>query len=126
MNSKKRFGCLGENFAKGYVKRKGYKILFSPFRCRIGEIDLIAKDDDTLVFIEVKTRKNLYFGTPLEAVTPRKQRQIVRVAKYFLHHVNRENFQSARFDVIGITQPKGSNEPEIIHVLDAFRDDSGI
>ncbi len=126
MNHKKNFGHLGEHYAKGFIKRKGYEILFAPFQCRAGEIDIIAMDGEILVFIEVKTRNNRYFGTPLQAVTPYKQRQIIKVAKYFLYRVFRGTFKFARFDVIGITQPRGSNEPEISHIIDAFRDDSGI
>jgi len=121
---KKNLGDLGENFARGYFSRKGYTILFAPFRSKFGEIDIIMKKTEILIFAEVKTRRGNRFGSPLEAITLAKQRQIIRTANFFLKYVNRQPFRLIRFDVLGIEQgPKGS-PPEISHIQDAFRDDS--
>ena len=70
--------------AAAYLKKKGYRILEANFRCRFGEIDLIARDGAYLVFIEVKYRSSLKDGDSLEAVNRRKQRKIIRVAEYYL------------------------------------------
>ncbi len=123
MKSRKTLGNLGENLAKGYIERLGYKILHAPFRCRIGEIDIIALNDDVLVFMEVKTRRNLRFGTPAEAVTRRKQLQIIKTAQHFLAHYRKPPFRFCRFDVLAIFQPKGAAPARIEHFQDAFRVD---
>ena len=68
------------------LKKKGYRILEANFRCRFGEIDLIARDGAYLVFIEVKYRSSLKDGDSLEAVNRRKQRKIIRVAEYYPLH----------------------------------------
>jgi len=123
MKNKKSLGSLGEGFAKGYLTRKGFKIIMAPFRCKSGEIDIIGKIDDTLVFIEVKTRTGNRYGSPLESITPAKQRQIIRTAEIYLAYFNKDPFKTARFDVIGITQNYGESSPEITHIEDAFRKD---
>jgi putative endonuclease len=119
----KNLGDLGEGYARGYLKRKGYRVLFSPFRSKFGEIDIIARKDDLLIFLEVKTRRSLRFGSPLEAVNPAKQRHIIRAARFYLEKVNAVPFRKCRFDVLGITQVTPGKPPDIVHVEDAFRDD---
>ena len=93
---RKTLGARGEDMAVDFLKKKGYTILHRNYRCRAGEIDIIARTKNTLCFIEVKTRQTGAFGPPQEAVTPRKQRTIARVALDFVqrHHV--ENW-AARF-----------------------------
>ena len=95
-------GTAYEKMAGEYLKTQGYEILQYNFRCRMGEIDIIAKDHGYLVFIEVKYRNTSVSGSALTAVTPAKQRVISRVAEYFLtveyHNVD----LLCRFDVIGI------------------------
>lgn len=76
-------GSYGENLAEDFLKGKGYKILQKNFKARYGEIDLIALDKDTLVFIEVKTRKSAQYGSPEEAITPRKLYQIAKTSQIF-------------------------------------------
>ena len=82
MYKKHKIGKYGEEVAKRYLKLKGYNIVQSNFSCRQGEIDIIANDDKELVFIEVKTRSNLLYGYPVEAVNSTKQTHMYRVAKY--------------------------------------------
>lgn len=76
-------GKIGEDYAIRLLAKNGYKILNRNFRSRFGEIDAVAKDCDTLVFVEVKTRWSRAFGNPEEAVTPQKLRRLVRAAQYF-------------------------------------------
>ena len=76
-------GKIGENLAKQFLRKKGYKIIESNFHKRAGELDIIATNCDTLVFIEVKCRKGTEYGLPEESVTPWKIRTIVRSAMYY-------------------------------------------
>ena len=94
-------GGWGENVAERYLKKKGYVIVGRNFRCRYGELDIIAMDGAELVFVEVKTRRNLNFGLPCEAVTAAKIRHMKRVAAYYISTcpVHR---RSVRLDVIEI------------------------
>ena len=95
-------GTAYEKMAGEYLKTQGYEILQYNFRCRMGEIDIIAKDHGYLVFIEVKYRNTAVSGSALTAVTPAKQRVISRVAEYFLTAEYHNVDLLCRFDVIGI------------------------
>lgn len=97
--------------------RKGHEIVESNYRTRRGELDLISRQDDTLVIVEVKLRRGTAYGTPLEAVTPRKQRAIRLMAKEYLSERD-PDFHDLRFDVVGILLQGG--RAEITHVKDAF------
>jgi putative endonuclease len=94
-------GRRGEMLARDYLIQRGYLLLAENFRTRLGEIDLILRQGRTLVFVEVKTRRSIVHGHPFEAVTPRKQAQLSRVA---LEYMGREGWHDrpARFDVVGI------------------------
>ena len=94
-------GIEGENIARKFLIEKGYKILLKNFRCRQGEIDIIAKDRNEIVFVEVKTRVNLNHGSPSEAVDRNKRNRIIKASKYFLYVKKLEN-RNIRFDVIEI------------------------
>lgn len=96
----------------------GWTIVERNYRCALGEIDIIAREGDTLVFVEVKTRKTNTFGSPSAAVTPRKQRQISRVAQHYLAKGKRFSVP-ARFDVVAVTLSDG-NEAEIELISNAF------
>ncbi len=111
-------GRLGENLAAEYLQNAGYKILARNYRQKCGEIDIIAQDRDTLVFIEVKTRKTLSFGPPFAAVTEKKQKQIGRVAQDYLCRNDLYN-RPARFDVVSILIKDGK-EPDIELLANAF------
>ena len=101
MYNKQEVGKLGEDLATKYLQGSGYTILERNFRCRQGEIDIIAKDEKDLVFIEVKTRTNLSYGNPVEAVTPIKQKHIEKATKYYLYKNKLEN-EYVRLDVIEV------------------------
>src|SRR3989304_8653337 len=79
----RKFGLLGEEIARKLLVKKGYKIFTQNFRSRFGEIDIVARDGDVLVFVEVKTRWSKKFGAPEEAVTPWKLAKIKRTAEYY-------------------------------------------
>ncbi len=105
-------GSKGENIARHHLEKSGYKIIAANYRTKSGEIDLIAKDGRTLVFVEVKARSDEKFGSPFEALTPKKCRQISKVAlEYLLQHGGTD--QPARFDVVGI-RPGTAKEVEVI------------
>ena len=91
----------GESFAAAHLKARGYQILEQNYRSGRGEIDLVAQDGDCIVFVEVKTRRSLKFGTPQAAVTTQKQRQISKIAMRYLQAHNRFD-APCRFDVIAI------------------------
>ena len=117
MNAK-LLGLLGENMAKHFLSEKDFKIVASNYRFKKWEIDIIAEKDNTIVFIEVKTRQNDYLGEPWRAVTRTKQRQIIRVAQEYLVHNNIS--QEARFDVISILHNPERSLNKIEHIEDAF------
>lgn len=106
-------GRAGEKRACEFLKEKGFKILETNFKTFVGEIDIIAQDKETLVFIEVKTRMSDAFGSPSEAVDRKKQEKYVKVASEYLV-VNQKSESPCRFDVIEI------QDGEINHVIDAF------
>ncbi|MBQ2938571.1 MAG: YraN family protein [Clostridia bacterium] len=98
---KNELGKIGEQIAVEYLEKNGYKILERNFYCKQGEIDIIAKQKQEIIFIEVKTRSNINFGKPSEAVNYKKQKHIYRTAQYYLYKINSLEMLS-RFDVIEI------------------------
>ena len=111
-------GRHGEALAANYLTRKGVQIIARNYRQKTGEIDIIARDGDYLVFIEVKTRKSSHFGHPFEAVTRKKQAQISRVALGYMGR-NKLLDQPARFDVISIVM-KDNGQAAIEHLTNCF------
>jgi putative endonuclease len=110
-------GRFGEELASRRLQKLGYKILEKNYRCPLGEIDLVARDGDVLVFVEIKTRKNRPLGEAKEAVHKRKQGQLSRVALAYLKSKNLWGTK-ARFDVVAIGLGEGKEKIEIIR--DAF------
>ncbi len=106
-------GKLGEDLARERLKDLGYRILKTNYRCSLGEIDLVARDGDVLVFAEIKTRKNESLAQVKEAVTKRKQIQISKVALAYMKSNNLWG-SKARFDVVAIGLIDGKKEIEII------------
>ena len=102
MRNKRLVGIQYEQTAAKYLTMQGYQILEKNFSCRQGEIDLIAKDGEWLVFVEVKYRKTAAFGTPAEAVDKRKQQRIYRAASQYLYQSGYGQGQICRFDVVVI------------------------
>jgi len=113
LNRRQQFGEAAEALAARLLKKRGYKIIETNYRTPLGEIDIIARDGDTLVFVEVKARQTGQFGTPKWAVTPRKQRKISMVALYYLKTTGQSQ-SKARFDVVSIRSAPQRPEVEII------------
>ena len=117
VNAKQLLGKEGEKIAERYLQKKGYKLVERNYRCSSGEVDLIVLDRRVIVFVEVKTRSDHRFGTPLEAVARGKQQKMIRTAQYFLNAKGLHQ-REARFDVVGISWPGG--EPVVEHIENAF------
>jgi putative endonuclease len=115
---RRALGAAGEDAAVRYLQAQGYRILERNFRCRFGEIDLIARDEGMLVFIEVKARRSHTFGPPALAVTAEKQRHLIKAAQMFLSRTGKQH-DLCRFDVI--TLEMGSSEPRIELIKNAFQ-----
>ena len=109
-------GRLGENAATDFLLTENYEILEKNYRYRRAEIDLIARKNNTLIFVEVKLRKSDKFGFPEEAVSVRKQELFLEAAEHYIEKVNWQ--QDIRFDIIAITRNQGSLN--IHHIEDAF------
>lgn len=108
----KKTGNFGEEIAARNLEENGYVILNRNFRCRFGEIDIIARDGDTVVFVEVKTRRGRKYGEAEEAVDYRKQRKLRQLAEYYLmkHHLVS---QKCRFDVCSVYLDQDNHAAEI-------------
>jgi putative endonuclease len=113
-------GSKGESIACGLLEKKGYRIIKRNFRFGRGEIDIIAKKDEMLIFVEVKSKSNKEYGEPEYAVTKSKQKQIIKIARAYLYENNITDIQ-CRFDVIAISYENYS-DPKINHIENAFID----
>lgn len=120
-HSPSRLGNEGERATAQYLRARGYHILEQNFRCPGGEVDLIALDGGTLVFIEVKLRSSLTRGAPIEAVTALKQSRVRKAAELYLAYSG-QVFQRIRFDVISIM--KSGKNTDITHLKAAFTSSS--
>jgi len=116
----KQVGRFGEDLAVDFLRKQGYEILRTNFRCRFGEIDIIAKEGKTIVFVEVKTRKSLKFGLPSESVNFKKQLHIKRVAEYFIAYHLSQGKYLYRFDVVEIFINGKNDVTKINLIKDAF------
>lgn len=110
-------GLKGENIALDYLKNEGYLIIERNYRCRLGEIDIIAKEGSVLVFVEVKSRRSRNFGAPQEAVGTKKQKKLSMIALFYLQENNMPDV-NARFDIIAVYIDSGMPHVELIR--DAF------
>jgi putative endonuclease len=113
------FGSRSERAAERYLRRLGYGILARNFRCPVGEIDLIAVDRACVVFVEVRSTGVGETDRPAASVDPAKQRQLTRLALWYLKQ-KRLLEHSARFDVVAISWPEGAKAPHIEHFQNAF------
>lgn len=115
-------GARGEKLAKKFLRRNGWKILAANYRCPVGEADLIGLDrrEQTIVFVEVKTRSSDRNVAPESAVNAAKQARLRKIARYYLATRNTADMP-VRFDVISIVIPyDGKKSPDIRHIPDAF------
>ncbi len=115
--NKKEFGTLGEEAAAEYLREKGFEILERNYRILRGELDIIARDAGTLVFVEVKTAATMSYGPPETWVTPHKRRQLGRLAAAYIART-RSAADECRFDVVAVSRVRG--QQRIQHIQDAF------
>lgn len=114
---KKKLGARGEELAANYLVKKGYQIIQRNYYTRYGELDIISKKDNILIFVEVKTRTSTSFGLPEESVTKVKMDHLRKAALIYLNNLN-QGFREIRFDVIAILIK--DNHEEITHIENAF------
>lgn len=110
-------GNAAEDVALRYLETRGLHLVTRNFRCRGGELDLILRDNEYLVFVEVRSRRSSQFGTPAESVTRTKQQRLLRAAAFYLQRQNLD--LPCRFDVVAILQTE--TEPQIEWIQDAFQ-----
>lgn len=120
---RKRLGDWGEEQAARYLESKGLRILERNYRCKLGEMDLIAYDGEYIIFIEVKTRTSNAYGFPMEAVGKRKQTKYIQMASAYIKEKGMYG-KSFRFDVIEI-MTKEQGKPSINHIPNAFQSTGG-
>ncbi len=113
LNRQQQFGKQSERLAAEFLKRTGYRILETNYRSKVGEIDIIAREKGTIVFVEVKARSSRRFGSPKGAVTPAKQRKISMAALDYLKRSGQDG-ASARFDVVAIDTASGKTDIEVV------------
>lgn len=117
MDNPRERGLAAEELALRYLCDKGYTVLTTNYRCPRGEIDLICLEGETLAFVEVRSRRDLLFGSPLETVNSRKQARIIRTAEHYLASCYTGPKIACRFDVLSIV----TENQEVTLVRDAFR-----
>lgn len=115
----KDIGSFGEALARDYLISKGYKILNMNFRNKFGEIDIICKKNNLLIFCEIKSRYSNSFGSPIESITCYKQKQIIKLSELYLISKKYYNF-NVRYDIIEVIFNTITSSHIINHVQDAF------
>jgi putative endonuclease len=115
---RKELGLRGERLAEAFLRKRGLKSVARRFTTPVGEIDLVMRDAETVVFVEVKTLRDRTFKDPQDQVSLPKQRRLLKAAKWLLTRKKWAD-QPCRFDVVAIVLPK-AGEPEIEHFPDAF------
>jgi putative endonuclease len=123
LNARGATGRNAEELAVALLERSGFRVVARNWRRPEGELDVVADDGGTCVFVEVRSRTGDEFGHPLESINPRKRAQIARAARLYL---DQEPTQATgfRFDVVGVTFFADGRAPEVVHVADAFQVDS--
>ncbi len=120
MNLRQWLGRTAENEACRYLKKQGLKAIAKNYHCRFGEIDIIMQDNDVLIFVEVRYRKNMAYGRPEETVDRRKQTKIGKTALHFLQTHSEYNDVAVRFDVVALTNNDNNHHFEVEWFKDAF------
>jgi putative endonuclease len=118
MAAKDELGKRGERLAEAHLVARGYRLVERNWRCRHGEIDLVVRDDDALVFVEVKTRSSTAFGHPFEAITPLKLARLRRLAGVWCAEHPEERGR-IRIDAVAVLAPRGA-EPVVEHLVGVF------
>lgn len=113
-------GASGERQAERFLRRSGLSTVARRYRTPVGELDLVMRDGDTLVFVEVKTRRDRQFADPEDSITRDKRRKLIQAARWYCRH-KAAGDQPLRFDVVFVIQPPGSRRAaELNHHPDAF------
>jgi len=115
-----RQGRLAEDFACRFLEQRGLRLLMRNYHCRRGEIDLIMKDSDCIVFVEVRYRGNPRFGSGAESVDRRKQARLIAAAQHYLHKHQQAADAPCRFDVVSIAPATPTANPPPQWIRDAF------
>ena len=119
MVDRQALGRWGEDLAAQHLTSSGYEVLARNWRCRQGELDIVARRANEIVFVEVKARSGTSYGAPAEAVTPLKAKRIHRLAGRWLAESRPAGAHDLRFDVISVLRRAGT-EPEVLHLQGAF------
>lgn len=119
MEKRRQLGNQSESLAKKFLAQNGYTVVRTNFSCSQGEIDLIVRDKQMLIFAEVRSKTNQHYGEPLETVNWKKQQKIKKTAQYFLYHHQEMQQYYCRFDVISIVWQDGA--ANLQWIPDAFR-----
>lgn len=119
--NRKQLGAIGEQYALEHLRQLGYRVVKRNWRCRSGEIDLIAWDGALLVFVEVRTRSGESggFGTPQESVDYRKRLQVMETAQVYVHSHQLQHHQ-LRFDVVSVITEMDGTKRSLDHIVNAF------
>ena len=116
MDRRKQTGQQGENIAAAYLSEQGYRIVARNWVCPTGELDIVAQNGDTLIFVEVRTRRGDRFGTAAESITPAKQARLVELAQTYLQDIPLPH-PAWRIDVIAVQLSQGI--PQVNHIENA-------
>ena len=119
MSRRQALGTRGEELAAAFLTRAGLEVVARNYRSRLGEIDLVARDRDELVFVEVKTRSSTAFGEPAEAVSPRKARRLRTLAARWLAERRPPYTTELRFDVVSVLRSR-IGAAHVVHLRGAF------
>ncbi len=119
MDTRRQFGKLSEDLALNFIKKQKYKILDLNYRCPLGEVDIVAVDKDTVVFIEVRSRSNKKSGFPFETINFNKKKHIIRTALFYQKRYNLYDY-NIRFDVVSILQDEINKKTEVELIKNAF------
>ena len=110
-------GQYTESLACEYLENKGFKLIEKNFTCRLGEIDLIMKDNNSIVFVEVRYRRSINFGSGIESITTSKQKKLIKTASLYLQQHDKLNKYPSRFDIVSIT---GNIETSNLNNIDFY------
>jgi putative endonuclease len=121
--NRKRLGALGERIAREHIEKLGYRVIETNFRCHEGEIDIIAREGEELVFVEVRTRRGLDFGSPEESITVSKREKLIEVANAYLQS-HEGSPSSWRIDVVAVELGPGGAISRVELIQNAVNGDS--
>jgi putative endonuclease len=116
-------GYHAENYVCHYLQKAGLILLTRNFRCKMGEIDLIMRDDETIIFVEVRYRKSIAYGTAIESISAAKQKRLQRTADFYLQQYDRAQKYFWRFDWVGASPGIRTGEYKLEWIKNAIQND---